>query len=137
MKIFSAALVFLPVFASPSFGAVPPDVVSVTSGGYWDDGEKSGTYRVVISNKGFEHITSTLLIEWIADPADRDGSPVVAGSVEPSLPFGQGVSNLRATLSVIEPNHVEVKVLGTMASDLDHEVSATIYARSPNEVEVK
>ena len=45
----------------------------------WDDVDAGGDIRVVVSNHGFEHISSTVTIEWIN--LGRTGSQV-AGAVQ-------------------------------------------------------
>ena len=56
-------------------GGVAPDVESVISGGYWEDGAQSGRYRVVLVNSGFEHVTSRLRVEWVREPRSANASP--------------------------------------------------------------
>ena len=85
-RVFITALV--PLTASAQ-GSVAPDVESVVSGGYWEDGAQSGRYRVVLVNSGFERVTSRLRVEWVREPRSADASPGVVASSEPRLPFGQ------------------------------------------------
>jgi hypothetical protein len=87
---------------------VPPDVVSVATGGYWEDAERRGTFRVTVRNVGFEHVSSSVLAEWIADPPTAsDGSRstrshqlVAPGLFSFSPPIIERISNAaRITLS--------------------------------------
>lgn len=76
--------------------AIPVQVTSVVSGGYWQHGSESGTYRAVIVQEGWEHIWSRLYIEWISEPKSRNDEQKVIAQVEPTLPIGQGTYVLAA-----------------------------------------
>ena len=68
---------------------VPDAVTAVATGGFWSADGKSGTYRVVVINEGAEKVASRVHVEWLAQTPT--GLSVVA-SVEPRLPFGNGVA---------------------------------------------
>jgi hypothetical protein len=59
--------------------AVPLDVATVVSGGAWETADAAGTYRVVIVDEGFEHVHSTLWLEWLAPV--QDGPPALVARV--------------------------------------------------------
>src|SRR5437870_4919300 len=77
------AAIFAPVSdAAEQSLAVPPDAVSIVTGGRWKSDTASGTFRVIVRTGGFEHILSRAQIGWIADTTDRDnGESVVASKV--------------------------------------------------------
>ena len=59
-------------------GGLPADVETVMSGGLWEQGSLEGRYRVVIRSSGFEHVISTLTIDWIVTATEDDSARVVA-----------------------------------------------------------
>lgn len=60
------------------------DVETVTSGGSWEQGSSEGRYRAVIRSGGFEHVISTLTIDWITSPTETDSARVVASVTIPT-----------------------------------------------------
>jgi len=53
--------------------AVPLDVETVISGGYWQVNDSThGSFRVIIETGGFEHIISDARVEWVAEPRESD-----------------------------------------------------------------
>ena len=51
-----------------------PSVTHVVSGGTWRSREGEGTFRVVVRNQGWEHVSSRLTVEWLA--ANQDSRSV-------------------------------------------------------------
>jgi ribosomal protein L11 methylase PrmA len=119
--------------AAVTSGGVPPDVVSVVSGGYWESGGNSGTYRVVVVNSGFEHVTSRVFVEWVSEPRSARDSARVVSAVEPTLPFGQGTASLTATLKPLSQGKMQVLVSGVISTAPEQAVSATITATAPGQ----
>jgi len=72
--VLLATLVLLAVPAEevPDF-QIPTDVAFVVSGGYWTRGPLHGTYRLIVRNSGYEHVSSELVAEWIEDANGEDG----------------------------------------------------------------
>jgi hypothetical protein len=60
--------------------AMSPDIAAVVTGGRWQSGALSGTYRVVVRNGGFEHVVSYAQVDWITDSSSRDEAPRVIDS---------------------------------------------------------
>jgi hypothetical protein len=55
-------------FASQGFSAPPtvdPSVFEVRSSGWWKEADHGGTYRVVVRHGGFEHINTSVQLEWL------------------------------------------------------------------------
>ena len=46
--------------------AIPGDVEDVSIGGSWEDGDRSGAYRIIMARSGGEKITARLFVQWIA-----------------------------------------------------------------------
>ena len=124
------ATVFLSLAAAASSG-VPPEVASVVSGGYWECGEDSGTYRVVVVNSGFEHVTSRVFVEWVSEPRSGNDPAKVVSTLEPMLPFGQGIASLSATLVPLSKGKVQVLVSGVISMAPEQVVRASITATAP------
>jgi len=76
------------LLAAPAGGQqhdqLPPDVETVISGGSWEKGSQEGRYRVVIRSSGFEHVISTLTVDWILSPTDSDSARIVASFTIPT-----------------------------------------------------
>jgi hypothetical protein len=132
LRILSAALTAL-AFAgtAPAQTAVPPQIASVVSGGYWSAQGRAGTYRVVVVNHGFEHVASRVFIEWLADPRSPAEEPAVIDTVEPALPFGRDVASLGVTLKSLGVGRVRVVVSGVISVDPAQKVRAVITAAAP------
>jgi hypothetical protein len=45
---------------------LPPHVHSVHSGGYFEQGNQDGFYRVVVMVGGFEHVIARLYVQWVS-----------------------------------------------------------------------
>jgi len=60
--------------------AIPPDVESVVTGGQWTSDKLSGTYRVIVSAGGFEHIVSQVQVDWIVEAGGPDNPTRVVSS---------------------------------------------------------
>ena len=52
------------------------DVAHVVTGGGWTSGEQDGVFRVIVRNHGWEHVSSTLTVEWLANDADSQETRV-------------------------------------------------------------
>ena len=72
----SSACVLL---ATVNFAAASPQVDSsvifVARAGHWQTDESHGSYRVVLWNQGYEHVTSGVMVEWIADAVEANENP--------------------------------------------------------------
>lgn len=73
---------FAPTAGAQTPVAIPPDVETVVTGGFWKSANSKGSYRVVIRSGGFEHVISELQVDWITEPEGNDKpSRVVASKV--------------------------------------------------------
>ena len=113
---------------------VPTDVESVVSGGYWERGNESGRYRVLVLNSGFEHVTSRVLVEWLREPQAREATPEVVASEEPKLPFGNGIASLGATLTPMGKGKVRIVVSGVISAEPTRKVKGVLIATLPGRV---
>jgi hypothetical protein len=128
-KSFPLALLLIAGLASAP-PKVPTEVSSVVTGGYWDTGKSHGTYRVVSWRQGFEHVSSGVIAEWIADPIDNNSdSKVIATKqlVEPGL-FSLGAPEFIPT-----NNSLVVKLSGVATHSPDQSVSC-VFELYPNAV---
>jgi hypothetical protein len=46
--------------------AIPVDVFEVKSFGHWETNDQYGYFRIKIVNQGFDHVASTVYLEWIS-----------------------------------------------------------------------
>jgi hypothetical protein len=60
--------------------AMPGGVEDVSIGGSWQDGDRNGAYRLVVTRTGSEKIPARLFIQWIA--YGDSGQAIVADSIE-------------------------------------------------------
>ncbi len=73
-KIAVPALLLSLAFAAPAsadalsdgIAALPGSVEDVKIAGTWQDGGKSGAYRVIIARSGGDAVTARLFVQWIA-----------------------------------------------------------------------
>ncbi len=65
---------------SDGVAKIPGLVDDIRIGGTWQDGDRSGAYRIVIARSGDDRVTARLFIQWIA--YDADGTASVENSVE-------------------------------------------------------
>ncbi len=113
---------------------VPPSVLSVRSGGYWEAAGESGVYRVVVVNAGFEHVTSRVFVEWLRGPRSGDESPVIVAVVEPDLPFGREVASLDVELQPLSRGRTRVIIRGVVAAQPKRNVRAVFVATNPGQI---
>jgi len=59
---------------------VTTDVLTVRTGGAWSEGEKQGQYRIIITNRGFDHIVSKLYLQWL-EQEQEEAVPQVRATV--------------------------------------------------------
>ena len=116
MKTISVALLavssWITVAAQDGAPNVSPAIVQVVSGGYWEAGSQHGMFRAIVENQGFEHVSSRLWLEWVAEPDDAQAANQVVTRVEVSEisrdfwsvhvepaepPFAQGILRVSAT----------------------------------------
>ncbi|MBN9023401.1 MAG: hypothetical protein J0H08_15190 [Rhizobiales bacterium] len=60
--------------------AIPGNVEDVSIGGNWQDGDRSGAYRIVVTRDGIDQIKARLFVQWIA--YGDMGQATVADSIE-------------------------------------------------------
>lgn len=60
--------------------AMPGGVEDVSIGGSWQDGDRSGAYRLVVTRAGVEKVTARLFVQWLA--YGEAGEATVADSIE-------------------------------------------------------
>jgi hypothetical protein len=69
------------IWASSALASTPPQVdptlASVVTGGYWESGGLHGTYRVLLFRGALEHVTSTVIAEWISYPPAQTAPQII------------------------------------------------------------
>jgi hypothetical protein len=80
--------------------AVPLSVETVETFGFWSKGGEEGSYRLVLIQEGYEHISHRLIIEWIG-LSPTSGRELVE-RVEPDLGKGAGYRGYAIAVSRIE-----------------------------------
>jgi len=110
---------------------IPTNVAQVESGGYWNHDGRSGRFRIVIADEGWEHVISRIFIEWIEQDGEGRGRDKVVARVEPTT--GEMIS-FRATLSWAVPGSVRIAVEGVYTHMLEKRVTGEIDATTPGTV---
>lgn len=77
---------------------IPTDVAFVASGGYWEDGDRHGSHRVVVVRGGREHTTASAFVQWIELDVKDVGESVIA--TEPVLAFQKMIGATIANVTV-------------------------------------
>ena len=79
MKIVAAALLSLSsLVVAPCVAETDADqaeLLGTLDGGSWRSGDGQGSYRVILENVGFEHVSCRVWIEWVATEASGKKSP--------------------------------------------------------------
>lgn len=114
--------------------AVPANVESVTSGGYWENDGASGRYRIVVVNSGFDAVTSRLFVQWIRDPKSLGSEPEVVASHEAMFPFGESLASFSARLKPEGRGRARITVEGVVSREPRKKVRAVLVVTSPGHV---
>lgn len=108
VSIFACMLVsFTAVAASDeAVRAIPTDVAFVVSGGFWEDGERHGSHRVVVLREGREHTTASAFVQWVELDVKGVGESVFATEPVPALQkmIGATIANVTVDESVKSEN---------------------------------
>jgi len=59
------------IFLTSIFGQnivteIDPGIYYVVTGGHWESNDMTGQYRIIIYNRGWEHISSEIFIQWLS-----------------------------------------------------------------------
>ena len=98
MKSTALALVLFCCNALAQTPLVPPNVTSVITLGYWQHAGQAGTYRVITTTEGWEHVWSRVFVEWLPEPTQSNPSAQPFRVVEVLPPFASGTAVLQATV---------------------------------------
>jgi len=76
-SIALSQILFLTMLSGAAFSVgaavkADPHVTNASVFGEWEYAEKRGTYRIIVMHQGFEHVSSEVTAEWIADPRDSN-----------------------------------------------------------------
>lgn len=116
---------------------IPRDVVGVSTIGYWQTASQSGTYRVVVTQNGWEHVWSQVFIQWLPEPKSRDAAepPITVAELLP--PVAQGAFVLEASAKHGRKNEVLVTVQATSNMELQSKPLRFVFsAREPGVIEL-
>lgn len=79
MKIFAAALLSLSFLVmAPSVAETDGDqaeLLGTLTGGSWHSRDGQGSYRVILENVGFEHVSCHVWIEWLTTTTSGNKQP--------------------------------------------------------------
>ena len=116
--------------------AVPTNVSSIVTVGWWQDGQKSGTYRVVVVSQGWEHVWSQAYVEWLAEPRDRYSLQEVVQVKELVPPIAQGTAVLSVAARPRRVGELAITVSATSNAQAKAKATHFLYcARTPGVVE--
>jgi len=124
--VLRVILVLAGITAGLSAAATPnvdPAVISATTVGYWQTKDLHGSYRIVVWNEGYEHVSSGVTAEWIAEPGDpNDNSQILFSKslVEPNaFSFGE------PTFVQLKNGRVRVKLTGVNSFEPTSQISCS------------
>jgi hypothetical protein len=83
LVLVTAIVAVRPAFADAvldGLKTLPGSIEDVRVGGTWDQGGKSGIYRIIVSRSGGDPITARLFIQWVA--YDDNGGATVTDTIE-------------------------------------------------------
>jgi hypothetical protein len=101
---------------------------SAVRAGYWEHGDITGEYRVLVFSGGFEHISSWVVAEWIATPRDNDAEASIVHSTQLVAP---GFFSLGAPVMTSRDGALRVELQGRYTHDPERSVSC-IFDLLPN-----
>ena len=104
-----------------------PSLVFLISGGYWEHNGARGAFRVLVRNGGFEHVSSQVSAEWVAEPQEA-GQPS-------RVIFTRGLLNgglISVGVPVLTPlkNQLRVTLHGVVSTDPDEKVSCEFLLKA-------
>jgi hypothetical protein len=95
---------------------VDPDVTSVVTVGHWKADTLEGLVRVVVRTGGFEHVASSIQVEWVTQSALGRDPAIVA--VDSTLPIPDRMYSLGVPEPYSNFDGQNFLVCGTQAYDL-------------------
>ena len=119
MKAALVALSLVCSAVSAQVPTVPTNVTAVQTLGYWQHDGRSGTYRVITTTEGWEHVWSRVFVEWLPEPASRDEPSLVSHTVELELPVAQGTTLVEARAVRRKTSTIEIKLV-TQSNEVVH-----------------
>lgn len=137
LRNFLLSLIWLLADFTYAQSAVPAEVVSVASAGYWQSDGRSGQHRVVLVYEGWEHVTTRMYVEWVAEPKSRNEEPEVVATIEPPLPFGQNTASFQVSLRRVRVGCTEISLSGVISTMPSQKVAAKLFATEPGRVHLK
>jgi len=119
--------------------AVPTAVRTVISGGYWEQKDQSGIYRVVVVEEGFQHIWFRCFVEWVAHSNNPNEDDKVVASKELKSPFAEGeeVTDFDVRLKSSDSGRADILVSGVRGFKPYKKVKAIFIATLPGEIKSK
>ena len=116
--------------------SLPPEIDRVTTLGWWQSGSTAGTYRVVTTTQGWEHLWSRVFVEWLPEPASREEARKPISVVELIPPIAQGTAVLDANARSVKPGEIMISMIATPNSTANARTQRFSFrARQPGVVE--
>jgi len=119
---------------APVTPLIPLDIAQVLSGGSWWSKGAHGSFRVIVREQGWEHVTSRVFVEWVTEPSTRELPPavLVASEIQELRTSGCSVE------ASLEPSvtGATLRVAGSNAYTLE-KCSFTVDLQSPGHYKVR
>jgi hypothetical protein len=107
------AAVFLLISTQCAFAqtasTIDPELDVANSAGYWESGNTRGKYRVLVFSGGYEHVSSWVVAEWVADSSSELGTPSVIHSKQL---VGAGFFSFNAPIMTQHDGYLRVDLRG-------------------------
>ena len=136
IKFFLIAIFgFAVVMPAISQISVAANVDTVLSGGAWEANKKSGRYRVIIVNEGFEQVTSRTFVQWIADPSNRNDEQTIVASLE-HKPFGDTPVSYSAKIKFLSKGKLQIIYSGVVPFEPYAKMRSVAIAGNPDQIKI-
>jgi hypothetical protein len=131
-SILTALLV--PVARGEVIPSADAEITYVVSGGYWEHAGRSGTFRIVVSDGGVEHVYSRVSAQWITEAPTSERDKRIA--VSKILLSGHLISVGLPELTALN-NQVRVTLSGVLTHMPEHLVSCVYLLKADETVVVE
>jgi hypothetical protein len=75
-------------FNHSSAGGADTTISHISTGGFWEQGKKYGTWRVIVRSLGWEHTRSYVYLQWLK--TDEENNEVIEFKIIPIPEFNNG-----------------------------------------------
>ena len=101
-------------------------IFSVLSGGRWQTDDMQGTYRIILWAEGFEHVSTGVVAEWLADSPGEGTNPKLIHS---EILVSPGMNSFGKPTLIQTKNGYTVVLVGVNTYDTEQKISCKFELR--------